>query len=118
MNARRLARLRRVIEIHNVMKNSFFWTPPGHASARRIFETQNSDEFEFVYNGKVIYVNQRTVCSCKNIYYKLGILENGRKRDIRCLKKIVAECDEGMGNLPDGIDVKATEKVYFEGEKK
>lgn len=76
--------LANAIYLHEKMKNSYFWNPPGIASQRRSYENQHS--FKFEYPG--LKVDCDTECSCKNIYYK-GFFEfEGKKTTLTKIKNL------------------------------
>ncbi len=77
-----------IIETHNTYKGCYFWTPPGNASGRRSSEFHN--EFEFFVGGKHFEVEQKRRNSCKNVYFSTSIFVDGRTKDIRAMKKLVA----------------------------
>lgn len=79
------------IDLHEKMRNSYFWNPPTHASSRRSYEKQNSFYYA-MYPGLVL--NCDTTCSCKNIYYKGYFELEGRKTTLTKIKNLYdAVCD-------------------------
>ena len=83
-------KLSTIIELHNNMKGCYFWSPPGTASGRRYYETQRCNKLSFIYDGALYEINQSTDCSCKNIYYSLSVMVDGKSKDVRAIKKLVA----------------------------
>ena len=83
--------IEKAIELHEKMKNSFFWSSPAGAASRRSYEKYNSNSCSFEYNNNTITVEQNTSCSCKNIYYTAVIKVNGIRKDIRALKKVLKD---------------------------
>lgn len=82
--------LKSVIDQHEQFKGSYFWTPPGSASARRSYEARNSrEQIVFKYNGHEYEINQDVSCSCKNVYYEFSVLVDGEKKTIAALKKLL-----------------------------
>jgi len=81
--------LRSIIEQHEKFKNSYFWSPPCGASARRSYEKKHSrGTIEFMLQGVTYTIIQNVDCSCKNIYYRFSVEVNGEGKDIRALKKL------------------------------
>jgi len=76
--------LKEAIELHEKMKNSYFWTPPSNASSRRSYEKNNS--FSFAYPG--LTVDCETSCSCKNIYYSGKFYYEGKKTTLTKIKNL------------------------------
>jgi hypothetical protein len=97
MKARRKTKEQKVksikyaIELHEKMKNSYFWNSPGAAGQRRYYEEQHSYTDMININGKKLEINCITSCSCKNIYYKGEFYFDGQKKNISVLKKILEE---------------------------
>ena len=88
-----ISKLEAVIELHEKMQGSYFYTPPRIASKRRFYEEANSLKTEFEYDGDSIVIEQVTNCSRRNVYYAVTYYINGKsmKKDIRFVKKI---CDK------------------------
>jgi len=82
-------KVRKIVNLHEKMKNAFFWSPPAGAASRRSYEKSHSNSVSFVHDKKKYVVRQSTECSVKNIYYSLNITVNGVKKDIRALKSII-----------------------------
>lgn len=93
MEKKLLIKLDAVIELHEKMSRSYFYSPPATASKRRYYEDANSLETVFEYKGDKILVLQDTQCSCKHVYYTVDYFINGEqvKKDIRFIKKIRKE---------------------------
>ena len=91
-----LKELNEVVELHNKMKNSWFFTPYQKAYERRAYELNNSKILEFEWDGNTYIIKNETEMSCNHVYYKLKIYENGdqKKYDIRFVKKIIKKCEE------------------------
>lgn len=87
----KVAKIREIIEIHNTMRSSFKWRPPGVARQRRYMEEQHSNQLEMKHKGSTYEISQETTCSAKNVYYRLGVFVDGKKKDVRALKKLVEE---------------------------
>ena len=81
------AELNNIIEIHQKYKNCFFWSPPMTAAGRRKIEFEN--ELSFILKDKKYEVKQELNCSCKNMYFSTKIFVDGKKKDIRSLKKLI-----------------------------
>lgn len=73
-----------VIKKHNEFKNSYFWH--GNNKSSRLNWKNN---FKFKFNHDEYEVLQSCYSSAKNVYYSCEIFKNGKKKDIRCLKKII-----------------------------
>ena len=82
-------RIERCIELHMAMKYSYFWKPPARAAERRSFERMRCDLFTFKHAGMKYVVDQTTRCTCQNVHYKLLVLVDGKKKDVRILKKLI-----------------------------
>ena len=76
--------------LHEKMKGCYFWDPPSSAPQRRKMEEERSKLLEFVFEGKHYLLDQETICSCKNVYYSLAVYVDGRKKDVRTLRKLIA----------------------------
>jgi hypothetical protein len=106
-------RISQILDLHEKMRNAYFWTPPGAANARRSYESRNSDsfncEFELVTQLKTKQKVQKislelecdTSCSCKNVYYHGRFYENGRKTTSKRVQTLL----EIMQSTPDRIRV-------------
>lgn len=77
-----------MIELHEKMSKSYFWNPPSLAYARRNYEEKYSMSAIFSHNEHEYNVELKTKCSCKHIYYSGSIYVDGKKKDIRALKKL------------------------------
>ena len=88
-------KLNSIIQLHDKMKNCFFWSSPSSSASRRNYESYNSLESSVMYNNQVIKVIQNTSCSCKNIYYSMKIYVNDElvNKDIRFIKKMLKESE-------------------------
>ena len=75
------------LDNHDRYKSSYFWNPPSQSSARRRMEFDHS--LIFIYKGKLYDFEQSVGCSCKNVYYSAGIYVNGKKKDIRIIRKLL-----------------------------
>ena len=82
-----------VLDLHNKMRKSYFFTPPLHASQRRKYEVSNSLYTVFRWKGDEYEINQETSCSCRYVYYHVSYKKNGCeiKADIRFVKRILAQ---------------------------
>lgn len=88
-NTNALRQMKEISELHAEMKNSYFWSPPSNASRRRRYEEARSNALEFRYNGQHYSIDQDTTCSCNHIYYRLTVLVDGDKKDIRAIRKLI-----------------------------
>ena len=77
-----------IIEQHDDMKGCYFWKPPSSASMRRRYERERSASMAFLFRGALYEIDQECSCSCRNIYYSLSVHVDGRKKDIRSLKRL------------------------------
>ena len=82
-------RIERCIELHMKMKHAWFWNPPANAAERRSFERMRCDFFTFKNAGVKYIVDQTTKCTCQHVYYKLHVTADGKKKDVRILKKLI-----------------------------
>lgn len=82
-----------IIELHEKMRGSYFWSPPQHAHERRYYEKKNSAEINFVTeDGTSIELTCETKCSCRNIYYKGHFFINGQRVTIKKIKSLLNNC--------------------------
>ena len=81
--------LRLILSIHNDMKGCYFWRPPSKASCRRRYEDERSNRVHFILNGVEYKIDQSTDCSCKNIYYSLRVMVDGKKKDVRAIRRLI-----------------------------
>ena len=86
-------KLNTILELHEKMRNCYFWSPRGNAASRRREEEQKSNYLEFMLGEDYYEIDQTTRCSCKNYYYKLDVQVNGVKKDVRALKKLIKYLD-------------------------
>jgi len=79
-----------VIDLHTQMKNCYFYHAPTKAINRRIYEQQHSHTSTFFYDGHRYDIKQITLCSCKNVYYKMHIYQDGKAldKDIRFIEAL------------------------------
>ena len=77
------------IKRHDKWSGCYFWKPPSTASQRR--QAEFDEGFEFILNGVHYDIEQWLVCSCNNFYYEFSCHVNGKKKNIRALKKLVKE---------------------------
>jgi len=80
-----------ILQLHEDMKKSYFFKSCGNATSRRRFEKLNSFSFVGDINGHHLESNQDTVCSCKNVYYTSEFRIDGKKCNIRGIKKLYKE---------------------------
>lgn len=78
-----------IITLHESMKNSYFWSAPSNAAARRQYEQNHSDSVEFEFNGHTYSFTVDTTCSSKNIYYRSNFSVDGQKRTVAVAKKLL-----------------------------
>jgi hypothetical protein len=82
-----LARIQDIIDTNERYKNCYFWTSNKNASGRR------AEEFErylkFFTKDDEYTIHQSLDISCRNYYYRLSIMKNGRKSNITILKNIL-----------------------------
>jgi len=60
--------------LHDYMKDSYFYKPSKVAALRRSYEIANSRTTEFTLDDAKYIVRQDTKCSCNNVYYYLTIV--------------------------------------------
>ena len=78
--------LQNIIDTHDRYAKCYFWTVRANAAGRR------REEFDHSYEFGDIAVRQYLDISARNYYYKLEVTRDGRKADVRCLKKMLAQC--------------------------
>lgn len=79
------------VDFHERYKKAYFWSPPGNAGSRRREESrfaQQNPSYRIEKDGKVIEVHPAYSLSCKNCYYSLTVLVNGKKADVRAIKNL------------------------------
>jgi hypothetical protein len=84
-------RLTEIVERHEKLKNSYFWSPNGNASGRRYAEKKYNDIYENKMYG--IYAENRYRESCKNVYYKGVFYIDGKKTTVAEIKKLISALD-------------------------
>ena len=72
---------------HEKYSESFYWSPPKHASGRRKLEFDT--KLHFILNDVEYELEQDLTCSCQHFYYSSSIYVNGKKKDIRAIKKLL-----------------------------
>lgn len=83
-------KLEEIIDLHDQMKGSYFFSPPRFAKSRRRYEEARSMCNSFEFQGVHYMVEQLTTCSCKHVYYNMTIFIDGLDsgKDIRLIKKM------------------------------
>lgn len=80
------------LEFHDKYKSCYFWTHIGNAKDRRnqesYFENNNPSLKLATKNGEIT-VKPSLSISCKNFYYSLEILRDGRKSNVQILKNLI-----------------------------
>ncbi len=85
------------LALHEKMRRSYFFNPPGSASSRRGFEMQNSRGIlRFEVDGCYYTWEQVTSCSCKTVRYRSSVTKDDVKRDIRAIKKVSKQVAESV----------------------
>lgn len=80
----------RIIALHEKYQKSYFWSASGtNAAGRR--RNEFSDKYEFVFGGRAYKIEQTLQISCRNYYYRLSVVVDGKRSDVRALKKILKE---------------------------
>ena len=82
-----------VIATHEAMQGAYFWRPAGNASARR------ATEFAHQYSFGDVEITQRRANSCRNVYYQLVVYREGKKKDVRELRAMVAQLEKICGKV-------------------
>lgn len=72
-----IQKLQQVMDLHKKMSKSYFYNPPTHASARRLYEKENSLETEVEVDGVTYRFVQTTNCSCRYVYYDIKYYIDG-----------------------------------------
>lgn len=85
--------LLRHIHYHEANKGSFFWTPPSSASQRRALEFTITEVVR-VDDGIELELYQELRCSCANVYWTSSVSVNGKKSNIRSVKKALQHLGE------------------------
>lgn len=85
-------RLAEIVDRHEKLSNSYFWSPCGNASGRRNAEKRNNDKFVTDFFGGIIAQNDYSE-SCHNVYYKGIFYVAGKKTTVTKIKNIIAALD-------------------------
>lgn len=85
-----------VIDWHESMKNSYFWTGYSSASLRRNWEQRNNKELSFTYDKKHYYIAQNASMTCKNVYTSLTVEVDEEKKDVRAIKKVIKALEKEL----------------------
>lgn len=76
-----------IVNEAEIMRNAYFFTPPGNASSRRRYERQHSHEkIEWEEGGHIYTAEYITDCSCKNVYAHGIYTKDGNKTTITAVK--------------------------------
>ena len=87
--------LEAIIERVAKFKNSYFWTPPQNARARRDYEKYYSiPALEFEFGGNKYLAEFTVECSCNNVYAKGVYFKNGNKTTLTAIKNVLAKIKE------------------------
>lgn len=95
MNKKTKRKIEDSIDLHEGMKGCYQWTrygtwaPPRTPRDREKWNKERSMKFSFVHNKKKYEVSNKTTSSRKYVYYKLTVLVDGKRKDIRALKALV-----------------------------
>jgi hypothetical protein len=84
-------RLGEIVERHEKLQNSYFWSPNRNANGRRNTEKRYNDIYENKMYG--IYAENRYRESCKNVYYKGIFYLDGKKTTVTKIKNIISALD-------------------------
>lgn len=84
-------RLVEIVDRHEKLKNSYFWSPNSHASGRRSAEKRNNDKFECDFLNILAENNYSE--SCKNVYYHGYFYVDGKKTTVTKIKNIIEALD-------------------------
>lgn len=85
-------KLEAVEDLHDDMANSYFYTPPKISIKRRLYEEKKSNSCEFTLGSVEYKVEQKTNCSCNNVYYYMEIISSEKvvfNLNISFIKKIL-----------------------------
>jgi len=82
-----------ILATHDKMKNSYHWRSPSTAGQRFYMEQQNSQDLDFMFRGSAYQIEQRTRCSCANVYYSLRVHVNGMRKDVRAIRRLVDQAN-------------------------
>jgi hypothetical protein len=83
--------LKSILINHDYMKGCYFWRAPRSAWQRRKLEEENSIDLDLVINGQKLVIRQETSVSAKHVYYSLSVHVDGKKKDVRAVKKALAQ---------------------------
>lgn len=76
-----------IIETAEKFKNSYFWSPPGNAAARRSYEEFYSCPMVEWNDGSNVFTAEYVVeCTCRCVYAKGIYTRNGKKTTLTAIK--------------------------------
>ena len=81
-------RLAEIVNRHEKLSKSYFWTPNCNASGRRSAEKRNNDKFETSLLNISAENSYRE--SCHNIYYHGYFYVDGKKTTVTKIKNIIS----------------------------
>lgn len=92
-----IKKLEEIVNTADKFKNSYFWSPPKNAAARRSYEVYyTKDEIKWI-DGKDTYTASFDVqCSCRNIYAKGHYTKNGNKTTLLAIKNSLKRIKEAQ----------------------
>lgn len=84
-------RLAEIVDRHEKLSRSYFWSPSGNASGRRNAEKRNNDKFECGWLGISAENDYRE--SCAHVYYHGYFYVDGKKTTVTKIKNIISALD-------------------------
>lgn len=80
-----------IIALAAKFRNSYFFSSPGSASARRSYERNNSiDTITWTENGHTYTAAFTVSCSCSNVYASGTYTRDGKKTTLTAIKNSYA----------------------------
>ncbi len=83
-------KVERALDQHDRHRNSYFWSPPTHASGRRSEEKRNTWAVSFVHGGVRYEYHSSVSCSCANYYYRGTFKVDGEVKDRRAFARLLS----------------------------
>ena len=83
-------KLSNILNTHEKFRSSYFWSAPTTASARRAMERRYSTDLKFNFQDDLYEVKQTVTASARHVRYSMNVLVNGKKKDVRAIKRLIS----------------------------
>jgi hypothetical protein len=82
-----VAALGHLIDEADTHRAAYFFTPPGHASARRAYEKRHSvPEITWTESGHTFTAEFSVSCSCRNLYARGTYTKDGQRTTLTAIR--------------------------------